>query len=218
MEALSPLQSRAAAAALLTVFVLGFALALVLRSWRVVRRTGINPVVLPNSDDAAGYVGRGFRLVLVCTALWVVLVAASPATAGRLGLFAPVPLGPLALLGWPIVAAALALMWAAQEQMGASGRVGIDRKRATALVTGGLFGRSRNPIFLAMRALMVGLVLLVPAAPTLALLVAAEILIQVQVRLEEAHLSVLHGGAYDDYRAQVRRWWGRHVTPASTQP
>jgi hypothetical protein len=197
MEALSPLQSRAAAAALLTVFVLGFALALVLRSWRVVRRTGINPVVLPNSDDAAGYVGRGFRLVLVCTALWVVLVAASPATAGRLGLFAPVPLGPLALLGWPIVAAALALMWAAQEQMGASGRVGIDRKRATALV---------------------GLVLLVPAAPTLALLVAAEILIQVQVRLEEAHLSALHGGAYDDYRAQVRRWWGRHVTPASTQP
>ena len=55
-------------------------------------------------------------------------------------------------------------------------------------------------------------------APDLGNNEAAEILIQVQVRLEEAHLSALHGGAYDDYRAQVRRWWGRHVTPASTQP
>jgi len=107
MEALSPLQSPAAGLALLIAFALGFALALVLRAWIVYRRTGINPIVLPASDDAAGYLGRGFRLVLGATALWVMLVAASPATAGRLGLLAPAPPGALALLGWVLVAAAL---------------------------------------------------------------------------------------------------------------
>ena len=29
---------------------------------------------------------------------------------------------------------------------------------------------------------------------------------QVQVRLEEQHLTSLHGKVYEAYRAQVRRW------------
>lgn len=218
METLSPLFSAGARVALLLALLLGVVFTLALRSWQMVRRTGINPIVLPASDDAVGYVGRGFRVVLVGTALWVVLVAASPAVVAQAGLLVAAPSGLLALLGWPIVAAALALMWVAQRQMGESWRVGIDRERATTLVTGGLFSRSRNPIFLAMRALLLGLVLLVPAAPSLALLVAGEVLIQVQVRLEEAHLSALHGRAYDDYRARVQRWWGRRRAATENTP
>lgn len=57
-----------------------------------------------------------------------------------------------------------------------------------------------------MRVNLLGLFLVFPAAGTLALLVAGEILMQVQVRLEEQHLSALHGEAYRVYRSRVRRW------------
>jgi protein-S-isoprenylcysteine O-methyltransferase Ste14 len=90
--------------------------------------------------------------------------------------------------------------------MGLSWRIGIDTAHATELVQHGLFGVSRNPIFLAMRLSLLGLLLVYPAAATLALLVAGEILIQVQVRLEEQHLLGLHGDAYRAYCARVRRW------------
>jgi protein-S-isoprenylcysteine O-methyltransferase Ste14 len=73
-------------------------------------------------------------------------------------------------------------------------------------VQGGLFAISRNPIFLAMRVTLLGLFLVLPSAATLSLLVAGEILMQVQVRLEEKHLASLHGAEYAAYCQRVRRW------------
>ena len=95
---------------------------------------------------------------------------------------------------------------AAQAQMGMSWRIGIATAHRTDLVQNGLFSLSRNPIFLAMRVSLMGLFLALPAAATLALLCAGEILMQVQVRLEEQHLLASHGQAYADYRERVRRW------------
>ena len=57
-----------------------------------------------------------------------------------------------------------------------------------------------------MRLSLLGLFLVFPAAATLVLLVAGEILMQVQVRLEEQHLTALHGEVYRVYRSRVRRW------------
>jgi protein-S-isoprenylcysteine O-methyltransferase Ste14 len=74
------------------------------------------------------------------------------------------------------------------------------------LVQHGLFARSRNPIFLSMRMALLGLVLVAPSAATLVLLVAGELLMQVQVRLEEQHLTGLHGERYAAYCHRVRRW------------
>lgn len=90
--------------------------------------------------------------------------------------------------------------------MGASWRIGIDAQRSTELVQHGFFSVSRKPIFLAMRVNLLGLFLVFPAGSTLALLVAGEILMQVQVRLEEQHLLRLNGPAYATYCSRVRRW------------
>ena len=84
--------------------------------------------------------------------------------------------------------------------------MGIDAARSTQLVSHGLFGLTRNPIFLAMRVNLLGFFLVVPNAVTLAVLTAGELLIQVQVRLEEAHLADLHADAYARYCAKVPRW------------
>jgi protein-S-isoprenylcysteine O-methyltransferase Ste14 len=214
---LSPLHSDLARLALLGYLLASFLFAFALRSWWVWRRTGINPLVLPATDDVAGYVARGFRLcILICVGI-AVAVAVGPAGTPCLGVWSTAP-DILVPFGWAVLVVALGLMLLAQSQMGTAWRIGIDSARATSLVTHGLFGWSRNPIFLAMRLILAGLVLLVPAAITLVLLALAEVLIQVQVRLEEAHLSALHGARYEHYRAHVARWLGRrHENEAQTQ-
>lgn len=90
--------------------------------------------------------------------------------------------------------------------MGKSWRIGIDAGAAPPLVRTGLFAISRNPIFLGMRVSLLGLFLVLPNAVTLAVLLVAETLIQVQVRLEEEHLQRVHGTAYATYRRSARRW------------
>lgn len=84
--------------------------------------------------------------------------------------------------------------------------MGIDRANQTALIRRGPFALSRNPIFLGMRLNLLGLFLVLPNAVTLGVLVAGELLMQVQVRLEEQHLSQMHGQEYAEYRQQVPRW------------
>ncbi len=102
----------------------------------------------------------------------------------------------------------LALVWVvvAQSQMGTSWRIGIDDENRTELVTGGVFRWSRNPIFLGIRTVLLGLFLVLPSALTLATWILGDFLIRIQVRLEEEHLTALHGGEYESYKERTRRW------------
>ena len=186
-------------------FVLYVGLTFGWRTYRVYRQTRHNPFVLATGDDADGYVGRAFGATIVGCLVVIVAPVIEANIAGFVG-----PLASLAdvtripgvlLLGLSLVGVVLA-----QAQMGRSWRVGIDRAIRTDLVEHGLFARSRNPIFLSMRATLLGVFLVIPSAASLAVLVAGEILMQVQVRLEESHLAALHGAAYAAYRARVPRW------------
>jgi protein-S-isoprenylcysteine O-methyltransferase Ste14 len=73
--------------------------------------------------------------------------------------------------------------------MGKSWRIGIDEERPATLVRQGVFGLSRNPIFLGMMVTLLGLFLSIPNAVTLLVLALGVVLIQIQVRLEEEFLS-----------------------------
>lgn len=189
---------------LLLVFCLFFILAMVVPSVRVWRATGINPLVLARNDSAEGFVAGVFKLALACLGGYFLL--------GALGLTAGVgefhwPWGVVvAQIGWALIAVSLVWVMIAQMNMGRSWRIGIDHARATDLVSDGLFRCSRNPIFLGMIVLLIGLLLVQPDAVTLAAFVAGFISISVQIRLEEQHLSALHGVTYQQYCAKVRRW------------
>ena len=192
--------------ALPTYFICYFLLAFVWRSLLVYRRTGKNPLVLPAEDNAYGYVGRAFKVVIAAVAAVVTLNAAMPQASSWLGLLTFLQVQPLYLTGWVLLFASLAWLVVAQAQMGNSWRVGIDSKNTTALVSSGLFSVSRNPIFLAMRVNLLGLFFVLPSGATLTIVAAGEILMQIQVRLEEVHLATLHGEQYMQYTALVRRW------------
>lgn len=192
---------------LLAYFLVYFLLGFVWRAVVVYRRTGINPMVLPRTQDTYGYVGLSFKVVILVCGLLVFLMTLAPeAISAWLGNIEPLQRPAIQWVGWCLLCTALLWMLVAQAQMGASWRVGIDTAHQTELVSSGLFACSRNPIFLAVRISMLGLFLVAPNAVTLAILASGEVLVQVQVRLEEKHLSAMHGAAYEDYCARVRRW------------
>lgn len=112
-------------------------------------------------------------------------------------------------LAWVGIALLIfAMIWVliAQAHMQKSWRIGIDEGVKTDLVQGGLFKISRNPIFLGMRLMLLGIFLILPNALMLAGLIAGEILVQTQVRLEEEFLTRAHGASYLSYKKQVHRW------------
>lgn len=191
---------------LLLFFVAHVLLTFVWRTVIVHRRTGIDPLVLPSRDDAFGYVGRSFKVVMGCIGIFVLAEALTAGAWHRFGDVEALERPIVRSMGWALLWIALGWIVLAQAQMGNAWRIGIDERRDTELVTDGLFAWSRNPIFLGLRITMVGLFLVLPCGATLAMAAAAELLMQVQVRLEEAHLAALHGERYAAYARRVRRW------------
>lgn len=191
---------------LIAYYTIFFLFAMFIPTYRVWKRTGVNPYKLGNSDSAHDYIGKNFRVTLIACALVVLAFVFFPTLYQKL---LPIPYLSHNVLVWvAIILLLFALIWVlvAQAHMQKSWRIGIDEDVKTELVQRGLFKRSRNPIFLGMRVMLLGLFLILPNAVMLVILVAGELLIQIQVRLEEEFLARMHGESYLAYRKQVRRW------------
>ena len=183
-----------------------FGAAFVWRSYAVWRKSGINPVVFKHTDDAHDFIGKVFKLLFGVVVLVVILYSVFPAAYQYL---LPVPWLDrdwIKVAGVTLLIASLVWTILAQSQMGESWRVGIDTDHKTQLVQAGVFGISRNPIFLGIMVTIFGLLLALPNAITLTLLVLAFVLVNIQVRLEEEHLKTMIGDEYVRYSRRVRRW------------
>ena len=78
---------------------------------------------------------------------------------------------------------------------------------STALVSTGPFGFSRNPLYVALTLMYVGLALLANALWVLVLIVPVLLLMHYGVvRREERYLEAKFGDAYGEYRSRVRRY------------
>ena len=124
-------------------------------------------------------------------------------------------LGPVGLLdtdgaraaGVGLFVAGLATTLVAQYAMGDSWRIGVGEDESTDLVTEGVFGAVRNPIYTGMIPSFAGIVLLVPNPVSLAALGVLVAGVEIQTRIvEEPHLMKVHGGAYATYAARVGRF------------
>jgi protein-S-isoprenylcysteine O-methyltransferase Ste14 len=81
-------------------------------------------------------------------------------------------------------------------------------KPSTALVTNGIFRWTRNPAYLGLTAIAIGVAFHARSLPALALLPAALIVLERGVvEREERYLEARFGDAYRAYRAAVPRWF-----------
>lgn len=96
----------------------------------------------------------------------------------------------------------------AQYSMGDSWRIGVDEGERTELVTGGMFGVVRNPIYTGMFPAFAGVALLVPNPVSVVAFVLVVAGVEIQTRaVEEPYLIKVHGGAYESYAARVGRFF-----------
>jgi protein-S-isoprenylcysteine O-methyltransferase Ste14 len=186
--------------------IINFALTFVLPSYRIWKAKRIFAITFSNKDSAHDYIGKVFKTLLVIT----LLIGAINAFYTE-GVKYLLPIWYLDILylrvqGSMVLLVALVWIMVAQYQMAYSWRTGIDETNKTKLVTGGMFSISRNPIFFGMLCTLLGFFMVIPTAVTFTILVVGYVVIQIQVRLEEAFLLRMHGDDFKKYCDITRRW------------
>ncbi len=113
----------------------------------------------------------------------------------------------LSPIGFALLLASLALMYAASGAQARAKTTATAWKHNEALVTDGPFRWSRNPAYLAFVLWFVAAGLLMASVwPFLFLIPTLVAFHYVVIVKEEAYLAARFGEAYDAYRAKVRRW------------
>lgn len=134
--------------------------------------------------------------------LWLIPFAAAAWLAGRIW-----PWAALAPLGWALVAGGLALMAVAAGTMLRAGATVDPTRPPTALVTQGVFSRSRNPIYLGDVAILLGLCLIwQPVAAILLVPLFVRLITRRFILREEAWLRARDPQGFARWSAQTRRW------------
>lgn len=112
--------------------------------------------------------------------------------------------------GWFVMAGGTALGLSSIARFRRVGTGVVPFTPATALVEGGAYRWTRNPMYVALVTVAVGLAVRLPAATALAVPPLLWLVLDRRfVRREEAFLRERFRAAYDEYCARVPRWLGR---------
>jgi protein-S-isoprenylcysteine O-methyltransferase Ste14 len=183
-----------------------FAIACCWRSWLQRRRHGHSGIVLFRSEAPGQNLRDGMLVVL-----FVLLAVQAVVAAGWLERLSPLIGGDRSagglhqLAGAGLMFAGITLLVAAQLNLGASWRIGIEERARPGLVTGGLYQFCRNPIFLALLVIIAGYTLMIPTVLSFALLIGAYVVIRLQISAEESYLIRTYGESYRDYARKIGR-------------
>lgn len=180
--------------------------------WRIkqhqqIAATGTDLQVMNRSTSALQRFMASFSDILTVYAAVIILVHASNVQLSSLfNRYPGASSAPFDVLGFIIGLTGLALCRYAQVRMGTSWRVGIDEKTKTPLVTSGLYRFVRNPTYLGLLLLNIGVWLIWPTWTVFLLNLLFYVFLEVQVRCEEDHLSSVHGEQYAQYRNRTKRY------------
>lgn len=191
----------------LPVFLTGFVLLVfVIPSIRVYRETGINPFrFATHHNEAHDYIGMLLKIFIAVLIITVCCYSFFPSVYARFAPFVYLDQPVIRVIGLLMGHLALPGILIAQRQMKQSWRIGIDYVNKTELVTSGLFGWSRNPIYVFLLFGLLGLFFVIPNAITFSVLTGVYMILQITMRLEEDFLLKQHGKVYESYKTKVKR-------------
>jgi protein-S-isoprenylcysteine O-methyltransferase Ste14 len=136
-------------------------------------------------------------------ALFADLIYGGPSLSALLG----VPDFARRATGFLLILLGLVLPLAAVVRFHLAGTEVVPWKPSTALVTSGIYRYSRNPMYVGMALIYVGLSIIADSVYGLiGLLPALVIMTYGVIRREEHYLEVTFGEPYRAYKQQVRRW------------
>lgn len=171
---------------------------------------GVNPIVIGGGK-------KGFVLIVELVAfaglvLWMIDVI-SYAVQANFHIF-PSPLNMVLvesdaakIAGVALVSIGLMVFMAAFVSFGDSWRVGLDIHTPGALITGGVFAFSRNPIYLFLDLWFIGIFLINGRLIFLIFALLTLLVIHWQILQEESFLTNLYGQPYGEYRGRTRRYF-----------
>jgi protein-S-isoprenylcysteine O-methyltransferase Ste14 len=171
----------------------------------VAARERKNPLTFMLADSAREYIARCFYFWLPAADGLYLIVYAVLGGGPALARF-PLDHEWVRWLALVWMGAALGWIVLSQAHMGASWRMGVDDAAHAELMTSGPFAVSRHPVYLGIRATMLGQLLVLDTWPALVFWTVSELLVQAQVRFEEKSMSAHHGERYTAYCSRVRRW------------
>lgn len=153
-----------------------------------------------NLRDALGVV------LAVCLVGQAIAAAGWPASLSPIGVLSQLEARIWQATGAVVMFGGLVLLIIAQLHLGASWRIGIEEGASPGLVTSGLYGFCRNPIFLAVLITLTGYTVLLPTRLSVALLLGSFIGIRQQILTEEAYLMRTYGDSYLEYARHIGRF------------
>jgi len=146
----------------------------------------------------------GLMLIAVSSNVYLLLRPFLPALDGWVyRQNSPAPLVALGIMAFSIILAVFC-----QIGMGKSWRIGVPEtiEDSQSLVTGGIYGLSRNPIYVAILLYLGGIFLLLPGPFTAFSLVGTFLLMRPVIKQEETFMEAAFGDTYRHYKQRVRRW------------
>jgi len=178
----------------------------VIPTYLTYKKTGIKPFRFDKEETAINYVGKAYKMISAMAFITIIVNAFFPVIIKYFVAIDYLQNNLLVWIGMGLLHLAFVLIVIAQRNMASEWRIGIDNENEVKLVTRGLFSISRNPIFLAVIILFIGLFLVIPNVVTAIILIAGILVIQIQVRLEEESLLNALGDEYKNYMDRVKRW------------
>jgi protein-S-isoprenylcysteine O-methyltransferase Ste14 len=197
-----------------TVLILagGTAVLSILFAIRLAMRAVAGGAAAPRSDGGQAAGGSGAPVVAGVIALPPLIFLGFLAAATVLEAILPIPI-PVAhslasyVVGVALAAGGFVMIAMGTRRFAAAGTNIPPTLPTTALVVDGIYGRTRNPLYLGTTLIYLGLSVAAGSLWAIGLLVPLLWVINVGVvKREERYLERKFGDAYRAYKAQVRRW------------
>lgn len=189
-----------------TLFIIYFLLWKVKRAWQI-KNTGIDPKVISKSgSNLQRYMGMMFNVLTVYISLLIIFHTMNVQFYSLFGRFEILDQTAVKYIGFTVGIIGLCLCLYAQVKMGQSWRVGIDENIKTDLITTGLYKIIRNPTYLGLFILNIGLWLIWPTWTIFILNVLFIYTLEILVRCEEDYLEKVYGEEYIEYKDRTKRY------------